>query len=380
MLLGVGRLFPLVADLAAFGGGWLRMYQRSSIEIRPVLRVLSFPHQHYYHRTIYDEMGDRVVDGTTLPSCYNLENLPPSLEHWDAAYLRQRWDIFHLHWPEIFGTELNEHLEIIRRLAEASIPIVWTQHNLVPHTKDKRFVSIFEAWAEAATAIIHHSRWGMEQTLAYYRFRPDALHRVIPHPHFGNLASPMPDARRQVEEEFRLTPGLLRLGIVGAPREEKQVAMVIRAFLACKRQDLELLVLSLRPGDSIPRHPRICGRQYEFVPRNVYNARLTAIDLLVLPFSAEGMLTTGVVADVVGLGIPALTSDWPFLEEVLGNAGIRYGSDEAALVECLRSLDTSKIEQARLECIRLRPLYDPARIADATFQLLETVATRRNAG
>jgi glycosyltransferase involved in cell wall biosynthesis len=343
----------------------------------PALRVLTSHHRHHYHRTIYNELADRVVDGTTLPPCYDTHNFPPSLEHWDVEYLRQEWEIFHLHWPEIFGPELGPHLAIIERLAAASISIVWTQHNLVPHIKDQRYAAIFEAWAGAASAVIHHSQWGMEQVLARYRFRPDAIHRVIPHPHFGNLSPPSPGDRRRIEEELQLTPGLVRLGIVGAPRTEKQVAMAIRAFITCNRPDLELLVLCLRRGDTVPEHPRVHARRYEFVPRNVYNARLSAIDLLVLPFAAQGMLTTGSVADVFGLGIPALISDWPFLQEIVGDAGIPYGPDETALVECLRSLDAAKIERARQACLRLRELYEPARIANATFQLLEMVARKK---
>ena len=44
-----------------------------------------------------------------------------------------------------------------------------------------------------------------------------------------------------------------------------------------------------------------------------------------LPFDPKGeMLTTGVVGDVVGLGLPAIVSSWPYLTESLGAAGLVY--------------------------------------------------------
>jgi glycosyltransferase involved in cell wall biosynthesis len=332
---------------------------RFHYRVTPLLRVLSANHRHHYHRVIYDRLAGQVADGTTMPSSHDARSLPSSYKH---------WDIFHLHWPEAFGADLDHHREIIADLAAAGVPVVWTQHNLVPHTKDERFPPIYERWAAAARGVIHHSRWGKEQVLQRYPFRSDAIHRVIPHPHFGDGATRLPT-------NGGVTSGRLRLGIFGAPRAEKRVDMAVRAFTRCGRNDLELSIFSLSASDPVPQDPRIVAHRYEFVPRAIYDARMSSVDLLILPYDSTGMLTTGIVGDVVAHGVPALISDWPYLSETLGDAAIRYGHTEDHLVEALDLLDVSAVTRARQACSGLQERYSPQRIANLTLDLLEAVAT-----
>ena len=47
------------------------------------------------------------------------------------------------------------------------------------------------------------------------------------------------------------------------------------------------------------------------------------------------MLATGTLADAIGVGLPALVSDWPFLTEMLGDAGIRVGHTAAEIAAAL---------------------------------------------
>ena len=111
----------------------------------------------------------------------------------------------------------------------------------------------------------------------------------------------------------------------------------MEAFAATKRDDMQLLVLSL-DDEEVPDDPRITARPYDFVARDEYNRRLAAIDVIALPFDPKGeMLTTGVVGDVVGLGLPAIVSSWPYLTESLGAAGLVY-EDQDHLVQLLDSL------------------------------------------
>lgn len=335
---------------------------RLSYTVTPKLRVLTNARRHHYHRSLYDPLAGRVVEGQL-----NLRRGTPPLG---------RWDLFHLHWPEwLFGTDLGRHHAFIEELEEAGLRIVWTQHNLVPHDRDPAHVAAYEAWAAAADGVIHHSRWGMEQVLARYPFRPDAVHRVIPHGHFGNRL--VRADRAAVEQELGLTPGKLRLGVIGAPRPEKDVGMVTEAFAAAGRDDLELLAIALEPGDAVPDVPGVVARPYEFVEPDVYNRRLVAIDVLVLPFSPGEMLTTGTVGDAIGLGIPSIASDWPYLTEVLGAAAITYGQGLDDLATCIRDLDDAQLARAGAAARALQPAYDWATVAEQTHDLLEAVGTTR---
>jgi glycosyltransferase involved in cell wall biosynthesis len=335
------------------------------------LRVLTSAVSHHYHRSLYDALAERVVDGAVPRSAL--------ADQRRLGRVLGQWDLFHLHWPEWFlGPELDRHRAFIDALGRSGVRVVWTQHNFGPHEGDDRLTAVYDAWAAAADGVVHHSRWGQERVRARYAFSPDAVHRVVPHGHFGNLMGDVPAVdRREVEDELGLTPGLLRLGVVGAPRPDKDVALVVDAFLACGRDDLELLVLSLGPDDPVPSHPRIVARPYRMEPRWLYNRRLRAIDVLVLPFRGESMLTTGVVGDAVGLGLPTLVSDWPFLTEVLGGAGICYGRTADDLAQQLRRLDEAALADAAAACRALQPAYDWSVVAERTFELLEAVGTSR---
>jgi glycosyltransferase involved in cell wall biosynthesis len=329
--------------------------------VTPVLRVLTTAATHHYHRSVYDPLGASVLDRQV--SMGRLLG--------DPGYL-SAWDQFHLHWPEWsigLGPDEGRHRAAIEALQEARVRIVWTQHNLVPHDKDPGHGPVYEAWAAAADGVIHHSEYGRRRVQERYAFRPDAVHRVIPHVHFGHLGEL--DTPAPATEE---ATGPIRLGVVGAPRAEKDVQGVLDAFAATTRDDLELHVFSLGPGDVVPDDPRITAVRYEMVDRSVYDERLRSLDAIVLPFAEGDMITTGTTGDVVGAGIAALVSDWGYLGEALGDAGIAYGDDLAGAIE---RLDRRQLAAAAGAARDLRATCAPERVAALHLALLEDVGTTR---
>jgi glycosyltransferase involved in cell wall biosynthesis len=344
-----------------------------SWSMTPKLRVLTSEASlnHDYHRTIYDTLPAEVAE-SAIPVI--LPRAPDALRA-----LLARGDVFHLHWPEwILGRALATHRRLIAALEEACVPVVWTMHNLEPHDRPPGGEEIYRAWASAAAAVAHHSRWGLQQALARYPFRPDALHAVIAHPHFGPSPPRLRADREAVERELGLRPDVLRLGIVGAPRREKRIDVVSQAVRACARTDLELLILSLGPEEQVGADPRVRAFPHTFVSRTEYDRRLAAIDVVVLPFAETGMLTTGTVGDVVGHGLPALASDWPFLKEVLGDAAIGYGSTPEQLTACLETLTAEELARAAAHSRELQAVYAPRRIGQELLALLSRAARRRS--
>jgi glycosyltransferase involved in cell wall biosynthesis len=216
----------------------------------------------------------------------------------------------------------------------------------------------------------------MGRALDRWQYGAHTQHRLVPHGHFGNLASGSVD-RAAVEASLGLRPGVLRLGIVGAPRPAKRVDVAMEAVVACGRDDIELLVLSLRPGEPVPDDPRIVALPYETVPRSDYNARLAAIDVLVFPFDDGDMLATGTVGDAVGYGLPSLVSDWGFLDAYLGDAGIPYGRTASDLAARIDSLTAAELNSARRAALGLRERYDWARVAELHLQVLEELGTEK---
>ncbi len=321
--------------------------------VRPLLRVATADPSHHYHRSLYDALASDVVE-TTFGA--HLIHRP------DARARLAAVDAFHLHWPEWFVDTPEQADQFIELLDGTSTTLVWTQHNLRPHREVDRADELYQRFASAARVVVHHSEWGRRVVLDRYRFRDDAVHLVLPHGHFGSLIDSTVGARQRAEAELGLEHCALRVGIVGAPRREKQTAAFMEAFARTKRDDVQLLVLSL-DREEVPDDPRISARPYEFVSRDVYNRRLEAIDVLALPFDPGGeMLTTGLVADVVGAGVPAIVSTWPYLTESLGAAGLVY-EDQDHLVQLLETLDDEQLGPARRASRALRSELDWHHIA-----------------
>jgi glycosyltransferase involved in cell wall biosynthesis len=330
--------------------------------VTPVLRVLTTALiGHHYQRAVYDPL---VRDQAVIDRAVSQGRLLG-----DPSYL-EAWDLFHLHWPEWFlGPDLGRHRAAIDALRASDVRIVWTQHNLVPHDKDGRQAPIYAAWAEAADGVIHHSRYGQARVRAALPFRDDAVHVVIPHVHFGG--PPVEAATDGGDDEGRP----IRLGIVGAPRREKDVQGAMEAFARVRRPDVELSVWSLGPDDVAPDDPRIVvAERYEMVERPIYDLRLAGLDALVLPFAEGDMITTGTAGDVIGSGMAALVSDWGYLREALGDAGIPYGDDLTAAIE---RLDRAALRRASEAARALRAVCEPDAVAQSHLELFEAIGTSR---
>jgi len=99
----------------------------------------------------------------------------------------------------------------------------------------------------------------------------------------------------------------------------------------------------------VPDDPRIAiAERYENVDVDLYGRRLAVCDVIALPFDPAGeMLATGVAADVIGLGLAALVSDWPYLTEAIGAAGIPCGHTAPAITATLESLTRDQVDAAR---------------------------------
>lgn len=337
--------------------------------VTPMLRVASTAYGHHYDVSLY------------TPLCGSVHEVPFPREALagEVAALEDI-DQVHFHWPErLLPADLDAHCELISSLRAAEVRVVLTQHNLAPHDRRPEWHPIYAAWAAAAGAVIHHSDRGRAQAMNRLPYAPDAQHWVIPHGHFGDVFRGVPsDARARVEAEFGLRRGVVRLAVVGAPRPEKDVQLVIDAVADSRRRDIELLVLSGTPGLHVPGDDeRITVVPYKLVPRDAYNRRLAAVDVLVLPFTDGEMLATGTTADAVGAGIPALISAWDYLHESMGEAGIPYGTTANDLRTCIDALDDDVLSAARAATARRRDELSWERIAPRHLQALEQLGTAK---
>lgn len=324
-----------------------------------------------YVRTVYDPISDRL-HGRIVEQA------------WTSA--RDATDVAHIHWPEWcfgYGTTVEEHARIAAKLRRQGTRIVWTQHNLTPHLDEPDvYDPIYQVWAEATDLAIHHSHWGMEQVVARYRFRDECRHEVIPHPHFGPAMTPAAEmSRDEAAERLGLRHGAdapaIRIGVIGAPRKQKDLALVVDAVRAAGRDDVELVVWSLSFTDSFEPDPRIVTHVYDNVDRDVYDLRLAACDAIALPFTDHTMLGTGTTSDLVAAGTPGLMTDWPYLVEHLDGLGITMGATVESWTDGIRSLDRAHLDAAAAHAEELRDRYAPARVGAATAAAIEALGVQR---
>lgn len=339
---------------------------RYSVRVTPKLRIASTAHGHHYHRSLYDPVKERVI---TRPS--PLGTLGESSVRLDDI------DVFHLHWPEWLAfDDLAEHEHISAALTDRGIPVVWTAHNLTAHSKEPdKFDPVYAHWAQHVHTVIHHSAFGRERMLARYVFASHVRHVLVPHGHFGALWRDRLIDRSEAERLLGFAPCALRIGIVGAPRLEKRVREFAEGFAASGRDDVQLAVWSLRPGERLPDDPRIvAAERYALVDAATYARRLSACDVLALPFDPAGeMLATGTLADAVGVGKPVLASDWGFLAEYLGNAGIGIGDASAETVRTvIDAITPEAVARAAKSIEALRPQFEWTPIAETTFDIMES--------
>lgn len=340
---------------------------RYSVRVTPKLRVASTAFGHHYHASLYGHMTDDVV-GYANP-------LGPI---GDAAVDLANIDVFHLHWPEFVGFErIETHRDIINTLRAHNIPIVWTAHNLTPHNKQPAiFDPIYSLWASSVDAMIHHSEYGLRRMLDRYAFADDCVHAVIPHGHFGDLWSEADRLDRdETERALGFSPCALRIGMVGAPRDEKLVQAFLDGFSATTRTDLQLACWSVGPSDVVPSDERIVAAEpYRLVKPSLYAQRLATVDVLALPFDPDGdMLATGTAADALGLGMASLTSEWEYLIETLGESAIVVGHTAEAIRAALDRLDLDAVREANAQARAQRERYEWADLARETAALFTQV-------
>jgi len=344
---------------------------RYEARVTPVLQVGSTAHGHHYDRSLYRPMLEHGVVGRRSPVGWEGR----------ASDRLSDIDLLHLHWPEwVAFDDLDAHRAIITELADHDVAVVWTAHNLTPHEKRaETYDPIYAAWAAAADAVIHHSAWGQQRMRDRYAFGTHTRHEVIPHGHYGAMwdRAGLPP-RADAERRLGLAPTGLRIGMVGAPRAEKRVQEVLDAVAASGRSDIELVCWSLSGAETVPDDPRVAiAELYAMVDRPTYAARLAACDVLALVFDPDGeMLATGTASDTVGLAMPALCSDWAYLTEHLGAAGIPVGHTTASITAAIDALTTEVLDAARTAAVARKADYHWTTIAERTAALFERVVLR----
>jgi glycosyltransferase involved in cell wall biosynthesis len=229
-----------------------------------------------------------------------------------------RWDIVHLHWPDLLlhgakasstGLHLLYFLLRVFYARVAGARVFWTVHNLRAHASKYPLLEkcLWRWFLPMVDASIHLSESG--RTLALARFpalgaRPSF---VIPHGHYRD-AYPNEVDQRSAREKLGIGDERPVIGFVGQIRPYKNVLALARAFLALPLEATLVLAGMLDTSETelramVEDHPRVITR-FGRIAEEDMQVYLQACDLLVFPF--RDILNSGSV-------ILALSFDRPVL-------------------------------------------------------------------
>lgn len=353
-----------------------RTEYRLTTRITPSVRVAHAPSGHDYNRAIYDAMPRHAVHEYRRDS----RNSPHALA--SAAEFAGQSEIVHLGWFEhLLERQLMEYpaliqrvLELLASLKQAGKRIVWTMHNRRPHAwPEEHGRELYRLVAPQVDAVIHHSRWGMDLMRRELPYRNDAIHTIIPHPHFGRQMQ-IDATRAQLESKYNLPPCAVRLGVLGRYQPEKQVEMIVRAFRAAARPDHQLVLTAYKKdidlGDA--GDPRIIRLpRDDWMQRSDIAEHNKLCDVLVTAHTGDTYLTSGVAADAIGVGSAMICPPWEYFREIVGPASIEFDGTESGLASLLMSLTREQIDASKQSTAPLRDRYDPTPIAAAHLQMFQ---------
>jgi hypothetical protein len=323
----------------------------------PEVRVVHVPGYHEYHTALYAAVPEGKL---------SVSREPHDLRPEQALGLVEGTDVLHVGWPEYLlrtsessrEAHLSECLRFAEALGRTPVKIVWTMHNRLPHgwpLDDGR--RLYRAWARIAHGVIHHSQWGMALVRSELPYRDDAVHLIIPHGHYGEQM-PRVHTRAELERELQLPECGLRIGVIGRPQKTRGTALIMDAFAACRRDDLQLLVAAIEPGDPYPTDPRIIVRvRSQWHSREAIARQVHVCDALAAAHHGPTYLTSGVCADAIGAGIPMIVNQWPFFHEILGDAAVSFDGSAADLTRLFEQLSEQTLAPARAASCALQGLY-----------------------
>ncbi len=238
-------------------------------------------------------------------------SMPPDVEtvlwSWRVA-LWGRYDVVHLHWPEVLfrredrlATWAHRTLFalLMLRVALTGVVIVRTLHNPTPHEAGSRIEGLLLSWCDRLTGLWIELNDSADPA-------PDRASVVIAHGHYRDSY----DTSRLPEP----IPG--RLVYFGLLRRYKGVLNLVTTFGAVRDSDLSLRILgqpnSTQLKESITgasrADPRI-STMLTYVPDEVLVREIGESELVVLPYAR--MHNSGAVLLALSLDRPVLVPESP---------------------------------------------------------------------
>lgn len=245
----------------------------------------------------------------------------------DQSLIKTSQDILHFHWierlwdaPTWFGKLkcLMGCIFYLRKAKALNKMIVWTVHNHLPHQNSNIFdwlgLLVFTSYADV---IACHSQWSKTwlQKFSIKNITPI----IVPHGNFSNMYQPVID-NASLKQQYDFKQNRLLLGMVGEIRPNRGHE---EAILAVQRLEGKVqLLIAGRCKDqtylSELKNMAMHSDNVIFIAENLsdqkYNDLIAASDITLLPY--KSITTSGALLSSWSIGVPTITSDLPYFEEL----------------------------------------------------------------
>jgi beta-1,4-mannosyltransferase len=308
-------------------------------------------------------------------------------EYRRSRLLTEKYDVWHLHWPEMHLNDASLSRAIRLSLTTILMAIwvhirggrvIWTVHNLRSHERrypiiERLFWRNFVRQIDGYICLSERSVAEVKEEFPHLTGKPGF---VVPHGHYRGFYHNQ--VSREQARAFLGIPGSAKVILhIGQIRSYKNVPELIEAFRKLEDDDLILVVAGEPWSDVVASEiERARGGDErvrvfeEFVPTDRIQNFMNAADLVVLPYRT--MLNSGSAILALSFDCPVMVPAFGSMVELQGYVGERwirtyYGSLEAS--ELAAALDWAC---APRESAPLDPLDWP-HIAEQTKRAFQTI-------
>jgi glycosyltransferase involved in cell wall biosynthesis len=250
--------------------------------------------------------------------------------------LRERADVWHMHWPE--GTLIESGLAwtVVRMtiffalLVLAKLKgtkLVWTMHNFHTHEQphprlEQWFWRLFPPRLDGCISLSEAGRRMAMERLSVLRDKPIF---VVPHGHYRGVYKNTV-SREEARGRLGVAPDAPMMAYLGLIRPYKNVPLLVRAFRQLENSKAALCVAGKPHTPELAREiemaadgdPRI-RMNLGFIPDDDVQVYLRAADLVVLPFSE--ILNSGSALLALSFDCPILIPRKGAMQELEARVG-----------------------------------------------------------
>jgi glycosyltransferase involved in cell wall biosynthesis len=241
-----------------------------------------------------------------------------------------------------WGRWVLETYSALRTLQKSGCRIVWTAHNLFPHKQHAcQYANelLQQSIAALADGVIHHSDWGMSQIAQTYAFTLKTVHRVIPFAPFPDEAPPEL-TKSEARGRLGLPQDLFVLLNVGAVTQRKRLDLIAEAVGQFQSFPVLLIVVGSCSNANRTQLIRTGAGRVRFA------GQLKGSDLAIYARAADSLvfapysdqLTSGGPHLSASFLLPQLTTDTPYVREVLAGHAYYYEPTVVSLMSAIQNL------------------------------------------